>query len=637
MVSHVLAWALTLPTAVVCVVNSEAIQDFVQQLCAVSIQELQTVGSHGSQSTFQPRIFSLQKVVEVADANMNCRPRAVWTRAWRTLSKFFTTVGCHSNDGIAMYAIDSLKQLSMKFLEKDELRSFQFQHMFLQPFDVIIRETPSAEIRDLVLRVVDNMIQLRSHNIKSGWKTVFSVQATAAKSNDHAMVEFAFATVNRLLVENSNLITTNFVDLVTCLAAFAHSNFAHVATTALGHLQDAGNMLATGKVPVQQDRPPVLMRASSNGTMPGTPVPDGGMDESKSAALQVDAAAAVPEPGTFTDCIAHTALWWPLLTSLAALVEDQRLVIRSTALDVLFGLLQTHGTRFSPELWELVFRGVLFPLFDDVRHVPSTSTSHPAAGAGAGSGGAVAGAGSAAASAEGAPTERTLSGRSLSASLNEEDMEVMFRAAREKHDSHAASASRDGHSVGERDHDGGLIGPDGRVYRSGVVGLDDQSWLDTTAMTALASLIRLFSQYFDAVAFLLSDVLELLESCINQGTSGRGRALFECLPSVYLPGTHLRAYVCVRPASREPRPGTHRRCLHAEAAARSRDFLHPRPVDPGVRLTAAAVQRVDTPQADRLPGAAVLQPGAGAGATGSAAPRTSPLRHGPFPRRCALR
>jgi len=91
--------------------NSEAIQDFVHQLCAVSIQELQTVGSHGSQSTFQHRIFSLQKVVEVADANMDIRPRAVWSRAWSTLSKFFTAVGCHANQGIAMFAIDSLKQV----------------------------------------------------------------------------------------------------------------------------------------------------------------------------------------------------------------------------------------------------------------------------------------------------------------------------------------------------------------------------------------------------------------------------------------------------------------------------------------------------------------------------------------------
>ena len=50
-------------------------------------------------------------ITGVADANMDIRPRAVWSRAWSTLSKFFTAVGCHANQGIAMFAIDSLKQV----------------------------------------------------------------------------------------------------------------------------------------------------------------------------------------------------------------------------------------------------------------------------------------------------------------------------------------------------------------------------------------------------------------------------------------------------------------------------------------------------------------------------------------------
>jgi brefeldin A-inhibited guanine nucleotide-exchange protein len=66
----------------------------------------------------QPRVFSMQKIVEVADFNMDARPRVVWAKVWDALSKFFARVGCHPNHSIAMYAIDSLKQLSLKFLEK---------------------------------------------------------------------------------------------------------------------------------------------------------------------------------------------------------------------------------------------------------------------------------------------------------------------------------------------------------------------------------------------------------------------------------------------------------------------------------------------------------------------------------------
>lgn len=56
----------------------------------------------------------------------------------QVLSKHFAAVGLHENIGVAMYAIDSLRQLSMKFLYKDELRDFNFQRLFLKPFEVIM-------------------------------------------------------------------------------------------------------------------------------------------------------------------------------------------------------------------------------------------------------------------------------------------------------------------------------------------------------------------------------------------------------------------------------------------------------------------------------------------------------------------
>jgi hypothetical protein len=85
-----------------------------------------------------PRVFSLQKLVEVADLNMGCRTRLVWNNAWRIMSLHFARVGCHRNPSVAMFAIDSLKQLSLKFLAKGELRNFQFQRLFLRPFELIL-------------------------------------------------------------------------------------------------------------------------------------------------------------------------------------------------------------------------------------------------------------------------------------------------------------------------------------------------------------------------------------------------------------------------------------------------------------------------------------------------------------------
>jgi brefeldin A-inhibited guanine nucleotide-exchange protein len=109
--------------------SSFAILDFVKSLCAVSQEELvQTV----------PRIFCLQKLVEIADYNMY-RVRMVWSKIWRELAQHFTLAALLKNQHVALYAVDSLRQLAIKFLEKDELSTFHFQKEFMQPFGSVVR------------------------------------------------------------------------------------------------------------------------------------------------------------------------------------------------------------------------------------------------------------------------------------------------------------------------------------------------------------------------------------------------------------------------------------------------------------------------------------------------------------------
>ena len=42
-------------------------------------------------------------------------------------------VGQHKNLNVVIYAIDSLRQLADKFLEKEERKNFSYQKMFLKP------------------------------------------------------------------------------------------------------------------------------------------------------------------------------------------------------------------------------------------------------------------------------------------------------------------------------------------------------------------------------------------------------------------------------------------------------------------------------------------------------------------------
>ena len=71
------------------------------------------------------------------------RIRIIWSRLWKIIKDHYSNVGIHPNLQIAMYAVDSLKQLSSKFLQKRELSHFQYQKDFLEPFELIFLKTSS--------------------------------------------------------------------------------------------------------------------------------------------------------------------------------------------------------------------------------------------------------------------------------------------------------------------------------------------------------------------------------------------------------------------------------------------------------------------------------------------------------------
>jgi brefeldin A-inhibited guanine nucleotide-exchange protein len=155
--------------------SGEAIVDFVKALVQVSWQEIQSSGQSES-----PRTYSLQKLVEISGYNMT-RVRFEWTNIWQVLGAHFNEVGCHTNTNVVYFALNSLRQLSMKFMEIEELPGFKFQKDFLKPFEHIINNTNVVSVKDMVLRCLIQMIQARGENIRSGWKTMFGVFTVAAR------------------------------------------------------------------------------------------------------------------------------------------------------------------------------------------------------------------------------------------------------------------------------------------------------------------------------------------------------------------------------------------------------------------------------------------------------------------------
>lgn len=155
--------------------SHEAIIDFIRALSEVSWQEIQSSGESDS-----PRTYSLQKLVEISYYNMT-RVRIEWSKIWEVLGQHFIQVGCHSNTTVVFFALDSLRQLSMRFMEIEELPGFKFQKDFLKPFDHVMANSNTATVKDMVLRCLIQMIQARGDNIRSGWKTMFGVFTVAAR------------------------------------------------------------------------------------------------------------------------------------------------------------------------------------------------------------------------------------------------------------------------------------------------------------------------------------------------------------------------------------------------------------------------------------------------------------------------
>ncbi|MEQ2173870.1 hypothetical protein GOODEAATRI_001969, partial [Goodea atripinnis] len=168
--------------------------DFVRWLCAVSMDELA--------SAHQPRMFSLQKIVEISYYNMN-RIRLQWSRIWQVIGDHFNKVSAAG------------MQLSMKFLEKGELANFRFQKDFLRPFEHIMKKNRSPTIRDMVIRCVAQMVNSQAANIRSGWKNIFSVFHQAASDHDETIVELAFQTTGHIVTA-----IDSFQDAVKCLSEF---------------------------------------------------------------------------------------------------------------------------------------------------------------------------------------------------------------------------------------------------------------------------------------------------------------------------------------------------------------------------------------------------------------------------------
>ncbi|OXB61024.1 hypothetical protein ASZ78_015021 [Callipepla squamata] len=274
--------------------DGNAIVDFVRWLCAVSMDELA--------SPHHPRMFSLQKIVEISYYNMN-RIRLQWSRIWQVIGDHFNKVGCNPNEDVAIFAVDSLRQLSMKFLEKGELANFRFQKDFLRPFEHIMKKNRCDELILAYLSPKDVSLCGFNRPASGSGSNIFQQHFPAA--------------------------IDSFQDAVKCLSEFAcNVAFPDTSMEAIRLIRYCAKYVS--------ERPQVLREYTSDdmNVAPGDRVWVRG--------------------------------WFPILFELSCIINRCKLDVRTRGLTVMFEIMKSYGHTFEKHWWQDLFR-IVFRIFDNMK------------------------------------------------------------------------------------------------------------------------------------------------------------------------------------------------------------------------------------------------------------------------------
>lgn len=323
--------------------SGEAIVYFARALTEVSWDEIKVSGSNES-----PRTYSLRKIVEISYYNMT-RVRFEWTNIWDVLGDHFNRIGCHANTVIVENALDSLRQLSIRFMEIEELPGFKFQKDFLKPFEHVMSNSTDVTVKDLVLRCLIQMIQAKGENIRSGWRTMFGVFTVAAREPYESIVNLAYENVTQVYKTRFGVVISQgaFTDLIVCLTEFSkNTRFQKKSLQAMETLKSI--------IPTMLKTPECPLSRRNSATTP-----------------QVD--LSLKSAGQ-TRTSVEEGFWFPVLFAFHdVLMTGEDLEVRSNALNYFFDALLRYGGDFPSDFWDILWRQQLYPIFMVLRSRPEMS------------------------------------------------------------------------------------------------------------------------------------------------------------------------------------------------------------------------------------------------------------------------
>ena len=150
------------------------------------------------------------------------RVRIVWANLWNIISEHLTEVGSNSSPVIAEKAVDSLRQLAKKFLQKDEISVYQFQKEFLKPFEnILVNNINVYKTKEYVITCITNLVLAEAPSIKSGWRIIFNIFQLAAEDSSKDIIRKTFDTIVKVFNNHFPQVRDNFPELAHCLKKFS--------------------------------------------------------------------------------------------------------------------------------------------------------------------------------------------------------------------------------------------------------------------------------------------------------------------------------------------------------------------------------------------------------------------------------
>ena len=285
--------------------DDDAVVEFVQQLIEVSKGEI---------SDEHPRIFSLQAIVTVADVNMT-RVRLTWARMWAAMQEHFISAGLHSNQQIAIFSLDSLRQLAAKFLIKEEFANFHFQREFLMPFPRILQSSQHPSVNEMLIDCITQLIFTQGALIRSGWKCIFQVLIQASTSG--SLLPRCFKAISHVVENDLELVLEEYESLLNVILNCAEAGSDSISIRALELVAKTVEPIHTQKV--------------------------------------------------------EGSLWMVFFRRIVGRLNDVRAHIQTKALEALFTVLGEQTDLFEGEMWGKVWVEVMQPLFEDYALTPESS------------------------------------------------------------------------------------------------------------------------------------------------------------------------------------------------------------------------------------------------------------------------